>query len=93
MDEQIIAKTKEEVVYLPHTMLRLHPRNMRRIYPQHKVERMAASIKARGVIEPLIGVRVNGHVQIVVGNLRLTSARHLGDEAPSETVKLVRNAG
>lgn len=63
-------------------MLRIHPRNMRRFYPQHEVERMAASIKARGVIEPLIGVRVDGHVQIVVGNLRLTSARYLGDEAP-----------
>ncbi|MDY7076570.1 MAG: ParB/RepB/Spo0J family partition protein [Chloroflexota bacterium] len=79
MDEQ----TTEEVVHhLPHTMLRIHPRNMRRFYPQHEVERMAASIEARGVIEPLIGVRVNGHVQIVVGNLRLTSARYLGDEAP-----------
>ena len=92
MDEQIIAKTKEEVLYLPHTMLRLHPRNMRRIYPQHKVEQMAASIKARGVIEPLIGVRVNGHVQIVVGNLRLTSARHLGDEAPLMPV-IIRQRG
>jgi ParB/RepB/Spo0J family partition protein len=92
MDEQIMAKAKEEVVYLPHTMLRLHPRNMRRIYPQHEVERMAASIKARGVIEPLIGVRVNGHVQIVVGNLRLTSARHLGDEAPLMPV-IIRQKG
>jgi len=73
---------QETVQYLPHAKLRIHPRNMRCIYPQHEVERMATSIKARGVIEPLIGVQVNGHVQIVVGNLRLTAARHLVDEAP-----------
>ena len=73
---------KEQVLYLPHTVLWIHPRNMRRVYPRDDVERMAASIKSRGVIEPLIGVRVNGHMQIVVGNLRLTAARYLGDEAP-----------
>lgn len=76
------SKQTEEVVYLPHTALRMHPRNMRRVYPRREVERMAASIKARGVIEPLVGVRVDGHVQVVCGNLRLTAARHLGDEAP-----------
>jgi len=73
---------QETVQYLPHAELRIHPHNMRRIYPQCDVERMAASIKARGIIEPLIGVQVDGHVQIVVGNLRLTAARHLADEAP-----------
>jgi ParB/RepB/Spo0J family partition protein len=72
----------EEVIYLPHTMLQTHSRNMRRCYPQRDVERMAESIRARGVLEPLIGTRNDGHVEIVIGNLRLAAARHLGDEAP-----------
>jgi ParB/RepB/Spo0J family partition protein len=78
----------EEVLYLPHTKLRRHPRNMRRIYPQHKVEEMAASYRSRmargerAVIEPLIGVRRNGHILIVVGNLRLTAAYTMGEDAP-----------
>jgi ParB family chromosome partitioning protein len=82
MDIDRAVVNREEVLHMPHTVLKIHPRNMRQVYPQHEVERMASSIKERGVIEPLIGTRVNGHVQIVVGNLRLMSARHLGSAAP-----------
>lgn len=47
----------ETVHDLPHTRFAIHPRNMRRVYPDDQVRQMADSILQRGVIQPLIAVQ------------------------------------
>jgi len=82
----------EQVEYVHHSELHHHPRNMRRVYPQRDVEQMAESIRARGVIQPLIAIQDNGRITVVAGNLRLRGARWLGDDAPLLPV-IVRERG
>ncbi len=87
--------TEETVLYLPHIRFLLHPKNMRRVYPQAQVEAMAASIRASlerggpGILQPLIGVwseECDGQerrmVVIYAGALRWRGACALGDQAP-----------
>ena len=79
---------QETVEYHPWTAFEPHPRNMRRVYPRGAIKQMAQSIKANrerggpGIIEPLLGCRVNGKIRIYAGNLRWHGAAYLGDEAP-----------
>lgn len=74
----------EQVIYVEHTQLRRHPRNMRRVYRREDVEQMAASIEARGIIHPLIvAPDPDGDGYLVFcGNLRLAGAEHLDGKAP-----------
>lgn len=69
--------------------IRLHPKNMRRVYDQKDIDALAASIRARGrVLQPLIGVEVDGTIYIVLGNKRLLAVRQLGDDRPTLPVIL-----
>lgn len=79
MDESTLKQ--ERVEYLSCAELNVHPRNMRRVYPAADVEQMANSIRERGIIQPLICMRLDdGRVYVVAGNLRLSAARSLNDE-------------
>ena len=80
--------TQNEIVqHVHHRRLMMHPRNMRRIYPTDQVARMAASIRERGVIQPLVAINgTDGQLQIVAGNLRLAAIRSMGPDAPQVPV-------
>ncbi len=89
------AAHTEEVLYLPHTKLELHPRNMRRVYPKVEVMQMARSIWHRvkrgqtGIIQPLIGCRENGSVIVAVGNKRLMGIRYLAQNGEAPLVPVI----
>jgi ParB/RepB/Spo0J family partition protein len=73
-----------ELIYLPHTKLKLHPDNIRRYYPPADVDRMAESIRAAGGVIQALLIYPDGDGMYFVadGNMRLAGARALGDECP-----------
>lgn len=78
---------KAKLMMLKTKHLLIHPKNMRRFYPDAQVREMANSIAAAGgVLQPLIVVKdptKHSHKYLVVdGNMRLTAARLMGDKCP-----------
>ena len=78
------AACEGQLLYLTHNDLMFHPRNLRRSYPESDVKKMAASIKARGIIHALIVFpsEIPGKYYVADGNVRLAGAKLLGNEAP-----------
>lgn len=73
------------LIYLDHKRLRLHPKNIRLYYPPEEVAEMAQSIHAAGgVWQALLIVPATeaGYWYVVDGNMRLMGARELGDNCP-----------
>jgi ParB/RepB/Spo0J family partition protein len=73
------------LIYLDHKRLRLHPKNIRLFYPPEEVAEMAQSIHAAGgVWQALLIVPATepGYWYVVDGNMRLMGARELGDNCP-----------
>jgi ParB family chromosome partitioning protein len=79
-------KSKDNnLIYLDHKRLRLHPKNIRLFYPPEEVAEMAQSIGAAGgVWQALLIVPATeaGYWYVVDGNMRLMGARELGDNCP-----------
>lgn len=79
-------KRAGELIYLTHTVLYTHPKNLRRFYPDADVRDMAGSIRKRkGVYQALLIVPKNdepGRYYVVDGNVRLAGARLLGSDCP-----------
>lgn len=81
----------DELVYLPHQLLKIHPRNLRIYYGPQEVTEMAGGLRAMartqksGNIQALLVVPAPdepGYYYVVDGNLRLTAGRTLGDDCP-----------
>ncbi len=74
-------------LYLPHTRLRLHPKNIRQFIPPEDAQKMAESIRAGGgVLQALLVVtdpERAGSYLVVDGNLRLAGGRVLGRDCPA----------
>ncbi len=77
---------RPKTIFVKHTVLLHHPRNMRRVYAEADVAEMADSIRAcAGVEQALLVVPVpgrRGKYYVVDGNVRLEGARRLGPDAP-----------
>ena len=83
---------KGEYVYLSSEALSLHPRNLRRVYRDKDVQKMAASIRKRkGVDQALLIVASEraGHYYVVDGNIRLAGAKLLGVDSPKLKCEIV----
>lgn len=81
-------------VYLRHTDIDLHERNMRVQYEEAALRGLADSIKAMGgVLHPLIVVQQpNGRYIAVDGNRRIKACQLLGNDAPKLECKVVTQA-
>ena len=90
--QAVVPPEKGEYVYLPPDALSLHPRNLRRVYQDKDVKKMAASIKKRkGVDQALLIVASEraGHYYVVDGNMRLAGAKLLGAASPKLKCEII----
>lgn len=79
-------------VFLLPGQLKLHPRNMRRVYPAKDVRTIAESIRALGGVLHALQVTpdgASGTYYVVDGNMRLQGARYLGAECPPLKCEIV----
>src|SRR5229473_4838833 len=74
------ARVAEQVVHLPLERLRVAATNPRKIQPQRSPGHVTLreSIRAQGILQPLMVVPNGGHFDVVCGYRRLTAARDLG---------------
>jgi ParB family chromosome partitioning protein len=55
--------------------LRPSPFQHRTVFDEAKLQELADSIGSQGIIEPIIGRRVDGHIQIIAGERRFRAAK------------------
>lgn len=78
---------EKQLIFLSPDVLALHPRNLRRFYPEKDILEMSISIRTTGgVYQALLIVPRSdkpGHYFVVDGNVRLSGARLLGKDSPN----------
>jgi ParB-like chromosome segregation protein Spo0J len=71
----------ERIYWFDPFAVKMHPKNMRRMYPDREVKQLAHSIAARGrVLQNLTAVVQEGAIYVVIGNKRMLAARSLSDD-------------
>lgn len=79
----------EATLELPIDSIDVNPNQPRKVFDLNALEELAASIKASGVIQPIIVRRVAGSYQLIAGERRWRAARQAGlDRIPA----IVRDA-
>jgi ParB family chromosome partitioning protein len=87
MDTTVINAT--EYRNLPLDALTESPNNPRRTFDETALNELAESIKAQGILAPLVVRPVNNHFEIVAGARRYRAAQRAGlDSAPVRIVEL-----
>lgn len=69
---------RQELIYLPVSILRPNPRQPRQVFAQEPLEELAASIRLHGILQPLTVRRVEGAWELVAGERRLRAAKLAG---------------
>jgi ParB family chromosome partitioning protein len=71
------------IVHLPVDQIETNPVQPRRLFEQQALQDLAQSIRANGIIQPLVVRRRDGRVQLVAGERRLRAAKLAGvNEVP-----------
>src|SRR5579863_5619435 len=60
---------------IPIDEIRPNPLQPRTVFDHHRIEELAASIQANGIIQPLILRRKGEHYELVAGERRLRAAK------------------
>jgi ParB/RepB/Spo0J family partition protein len=74
-----------ELQQVPTRDLKPAPFNPRTFFDDEKMSNLVESVKAGGIHEPIIGRKVNGHIEIVAGERRWRAAQ----KAKLETVPII----
>lgn len=83
-DESSVAGEHGSMVELPIDQIDVNPNQPRKIFDSNALQELAASIKASGVIQPVVVRRVNGAYQLIAGERRWRAARQAGlDRIPA----------
>jgi ParB family transcriptional regulator, chromosome partitioning protein len=83
-DEPSVAGEHEALVELPIDQIDVNPNQPRKIFDSKALQELTASIKASGVIQPVVVRRVNGGYQLIAGERRWRAARQAGlDRIPA----------
>jgi ParB family chromosome partitioning protein len=69
------AEPHESSLSIPIDAIQPNPMQPRRLFPDDRLEELAQSIRANGIIQPLVVRVVNGHYQLVAGERRLRAAK------------------
>src|ERR1035437_10297324 len=64
------ADSHESSLTIPIDEIQPNPLQPRRVFQENRLEERAQSIRANGIIQPLVGRYVNGHYQLVAGERR-----------------------
>lgn len=75
----------EVLQHVPTGDLKPPPFNPRTMFDDEKMSNLVDSVKAGGIHEPIIGRKVNGHIEIVAGERRWRAAK----KAKLETVPII----
>ena len=70
----------ESALHLPVDAIEPNPLQPRRVFEDNRLEELAQSIRANGIIQPLVVRLVNGHYQLVAGERRWRAAKLAGVE-------------
>lgn len=80
-----IAANDDRVILAKVTDIKASPFQPRRHFDEQQIEELAASIRERGLIQPLVVRKVNGSFELIAGERRLRAITSLGQS----TVKVV----
>lgn len=70
-----IASAPEKPTLLPVSAIRANPTQPRTIFDPEKIEELAQSIRANGIIQPLIVRKMADHYELIAGERRLRAAK------------------
>jgi ParB family chromosome partitioning protein len=79
-DEASSSDEREGLVEISVDQIDVNPNQPRKVFDSNALQELAASIKASGVIQPVVVRRVNGSYQLVAGERRWRAARQAGLE-------------
>ena len=68
----------ESALNIPVDAIQPNPFQPRRVFQDNRLEELAQSIRANGIIQPLVVRLVNGHYQLVAGERRWRAAKLAG---------------
>ena len=75
---------QESLLEIPITDIRVNPNQPRKLFDSNALHELSASIKASGVIQPVVVRRVNGSYELIAGERRWRAARQAGlDRIPA----------
>jgi ParB family chromosome partitioning protein len=80
-DENAALERTRSARRVPIEFLRPNPRNPRRQFAEHELDELAASIRERGIIQPILVRTVRGHAdayEIIAGERRWRAAQRAG---------------
>ena len=69
------AEPGESSLSIPIDQIQPNPLQPRRVFQDNRLEELAQSIRANGIIQPLVVRYVNGHYQLVAGERRWRAAK------------------
>src|ERR1700716_3774496 len=72
------SEGEESLVDVPINQIEVNPNQPRKVFDFTALDELAASIKASGVIQPIIVRRVGGAYQLIAGERRWRAARQAG---------------
>ena len=73
-----IAADDKRIILARVAEIHSSPFQPRRIFNQEQIDELAASIRERGLVQPLVVRRVNGHFELIAGERRLRAVASLG---------------
>ena len=79
-DESRVAGDSEALIEIPIEQISVNPNQPRKIFDSEALQELVASIKASGVIQPVVVRKVNGSYQLIAGERRWRAARQAGLE-------------
>lgn len=71
---------RDAPVEIPVDQIDVNPNQPRKVFDSNALQELTASIKASGVIQPVVVRRVNGSYQLIAGERRWRAARQAGLE-------------
>jgi ParB family chromosome partitioning protein len=80
----VVTAEHETLVEIPIDQIHVNPNQPRKIFDSSTLQELATSIKASGVIQPVVVRRVNGAYELIAGERRWRAARQAGlDRIPA----------
>lgn len=88
-----LAKGEPGIVDIPLAEIRPSPFQPRKRFDDKKLDELAASIRAQGILSPVIVRQIPGGYELVAGERRLRAAERAGLERIPAVVREMSNAG
>lgn len=81
------ADATQRVQQIPVTKIKANPYQPRKHFNQEKIDSLAASLDAHGLLQPIVVIRKNDEFQLIAGERRLRASQKLGWQEISALVR------